>query len=116
LARPVVEQVSSLDGLTTEGFFDATGNHGACAGIRDAGFVEAENGIESPQNPVGHHERNQRAVGVCGLRKNFDVQSAVCRSISRFMCVAESMLTTSPTIARERLKLGPVLNPVGISS
>ena len=45
MARPVVEQVSSLDGVTTEGFLDATSNFGACAGIWDAGFGEAENGI-----------------------------------------------------------------------
>ena len=45
MARPIVEQVSPLDGVTTEGFLDATSNFGACAGIWDAGFGEAENGI-----------------------------------------------------------------------
>ncbi|MEC7404450.1 MAG: hypothetical protein VYD93_10275, partial [Actinomycetota bacterium] len=103
--------MSSLAGVTTEGFLDATSNFEACAGIWDAGFGEAENGNEGRQNPAGYCERNHRALGLCGLRKDFDVQPAVCRSISRFMCVAESMSTTSPTIARERLKLGRVLNP-----
>ena len=45
MASPIVEQVSSLDGVTTEGFRDVTSNCGACAGIWEAGFGEAENGI-----------------------------------------------------------------------
>jgi hypothetical protein len=43
LARHIVEQVGSRDGVTSAGFLDATSNFGACAGIWDAGFGAAEN-------------------------------------------------------------------------
>lgn len=73
MARPIVEQVGSRDGVTSAGFLDATSNFGACAGIWDAGFGEAENDIEDLQNPADFCERNRRILRVPQSRTRTEV-------------------------------------------
>ena len=65
--------MSSLDGVTTEGFLDATSNFGACAGIWDAGFGEAENGIGT---------RRTRLVIAKETTERWDC--VVCEKVSTF--------------------------------